>query len=195
MTDETATFSRTIPPTYNPLQVAADLTFSEVSVLSNLRVWIPLSLFAILSFAPKASYAQQSPPPPTPSHTQLPTPDTGDETANNMSAEMAKKANAVLAIDNAMCSPALQQPIAFGADLVVHSATKYIDGQGRVLAGAIAGRSDLVTGPLFLIEIGGAGVLAWIDPPLLLLGLPLLALQLMRVTATFGLRRAGRTAG
>ena len=50
----------------------------------------------------------------------------------------------------------------------------------------------LVTGPLFLIEIGGAGVLAWIDPPLLLLGLPLLALQLMRVTATFGLRRAGR---
>ena len=52
----------------------------------------------------------------------------------------------------------------------------------------------LVTGPLFLIEIGGAAVLAWIDPPLLLLGLPLLALQLMRVTANFGLRRAGRPA-
>jgi hypothetical protein len=50
----------------------------------------------------------------------------------------------------------------------------------------------LVTGPLFLIEIGGAAVLAWIDPPLLLLGLPLLALQLMRVTANVGLRRAGR---
>jgi hypothetical protein len=50
----------------------------------------------------------------------------------------------------------------------------------------------LVTGPLFLIVIGGAAVLAWIDPPLLLLGLPLLALQLMRVTANFGLRRAGR---
>jgi O-succinylhomoserine sulfhydrylase len=64
-------------------------------------------------------------------------------------AEMAKKAKAVLAIDNAMCSPALQRPIALGADLVVHSATKYIDGQGRVLAGAIAGRADLVTGPLF----------------------------------------------
>jgi hypothetical protein len=52
----------------------------------------------------------------------------------------------------------------------------------------------LVTGPLFLIEIGGAAVLAWIDPPLLLLGLPLLALQLMRVTADFGLRRASRPA-
>ena len=48
-----------------------------------------------------------------------------------------------------MCSPALQQPIDLGADLVVHSATKYIDGQGRVLGGAIAGRRDLVDGPLF----------------------------------------------
>jgi O-succinylhomoserine sulfhydrylase len=64
-------------------------------------------------------------------------------------ADIAKKAKAVLAIDNAMCSPALQQPISLGADLVVHSATKYIDGQGRVLAGALAGRADLVTGPLF----------------------------------------------
>ena len=56
-------------------------------------------------------------------------------------------------------------------------------------------RNLVVTGPLFLIEIGGAAVLAWIDPPLVMLGLPLLALQLMRVTAGFGLRRAGRTAG
>jgi len=64
-------------------------------------------------------------------------------------ADIARKAKAVLAIDNAMCSPALQRPIELGADLVVHSATKYIDGQGRVLAGAIAGRADLVTGPLF----------------------------------------------
>jgi O-succinylhomoserine sulfhydrylase len=64
-------------------------------------------------------------------------------------ADIAKKANAVLAVDNAMCSPALQRPIEHGADLVVHSATKYLEGQGRVLAGAIAGRADLVTGPLF----------------------------------------------
>jgi O-succinylhomoserine sulfhydrylase len=64
-------------------------------------------------------------------------------------AQIAKKAGALLAVDNAVCSPALQQPIKFGADLVVHSATKYIEGQGRVLAGAIAGRADLVTGPLF----------------------------------------------
>jgi len=64
-------------------------------------------------------------------------------------ADIAKKAGAFLAVDNCMCSPALQRPIEFGADLVVHSATKYLDGQGRVLAGAIAGRADLVSGPLF----------------------------------------------
>jgi hypothetical protein len=59
----------------------------------------------------------------------------------------------------------------------------------------LAIRNSLITGPLFLIVIGGAAVLAWTDPPLLLLGLPLLALQLMRVTASFGLRRASRKAG
>jgi O-succinylhomoserine sulfhydrylase len=64
-------------------------------------------------------------------------------------ASIAREAGAILAIDNCMCSPALQRPIAFGADLVIHSATKYIDGQGRVLGGAIAGRRDLVEGPLF----------------------------------------------
>jgi len=64
-------------------------------------------------------------------------------------AAIARKAGAVLAMDNAVASPALQQPIALGADLVIHSATKYIEGQGRVLAGAIAGRADLVSGPLF----------------------------------------------
>jgi O-succinylhomoserine sulfhydrylase len=64
-------------------------------------------------------------------------------------AAIARAAGAVLAIDNCMCSPALQRPVALGADLVVHSATKYIDGQGRVLGGAIAGRRDLVEGPLF----------------------------------------------
>ena len=64
-------------------------------------------------------------------------------------AEIARGAGAILAIDNCMASPALQRPIALGADLVVHSATKYIDGQGRVLGGAIAGRRDLVEGPLF----------------------------------------------
>lgn len=64
-------------------------------------------------------------------------------------AGLARGANAVLAVDNCFCSPALQRPIEFGADLVIHSATKFLDGQGRVLGGAIAGRRDLVSGPLY----------------------------------------------
>ena len=64
-------------------------------------------------------------------------------------AQVARDAKAILAIDNCMCSPALQRPIALGADLVIHSATKYLDGQGRVLAGAICGRADLVNASLF----------------------------------------------
>ena len=64
-------------------------------------------------------------------------------------AAIAKKAKAILAVDNAVASPALQRPLSLGADLVIHSATKYVEGQGRVLAGAIAGRAELISGPLF----------------------------------------------
>ena len=52
-------------------------------------------------------------------------------------ADIAHKNGALLAVDNCFCSPALQQPRRFGADFVIHSGTKYLDGQGRVLAGAI----------------------------------------------------------
>jgi O-succinylhomoserine sulfhydrylase len=54
-------------------------------------------------------------------------------------AAVAKKAGATLAVDNCLCTPVLQQPLGLGADLVIHSATKYLDGQGRVLGGAVAG--------------------------------------------------------
>jgi O-succinylhomoserine sulfhydrylase len=59
-------------------------------------------------------------------------------------ADVAKKAGAWLAVDNCFCSPALQRPLDLGADLVVHSATKYLEGQGRVLGGAVLGKRDLV---------------------------------------------------
>lgn len=58
--------------------------------------------------------------------------------------ELAKKHNLILVIDNCFASPYLQQPIKFGADLVIHSGTKLMDGQGRVLAGVTVGRSALV---------------------------------------------------
>ncbi len=57
---------------------------------------------------------------------------------------IAKKHNLILIIDNCFATPYLQNPIKFGADLVVHSATKLIDGQGRVLGGVTVGRADLI---------------------------------------------------
>ena len=47
-------------------------------------------------------------------------------------------------VDNCFCIPALQRPLSMGADVVVHSATKYLDGQGRVLGGALVGSEDLM---------------------------------------------------
>lgn len=59
-------------------------------------------------------------------------------------AGVAHAANVLLVVDNCFCSPALQRPLDLGADLVVHSATKYLDGQGRVLGGAVCGGQPLV---------------------------------------------------
>ena len=59
-------------------------------------------------------------------------------------ADLAHGAGALLAVDNCFCTPALQRPVELGADLVIHSGTKYLDGQGRVMAGAICGPSKLI---------------------------------------------------
>ena len=59
-------------------------------------------------------------------------------------ADIAHGAGALLTVDNCFCSPALQRPVEFGADRVIHSGTKYLDGQGRVMAGAICGPSKLI---------------------------------------------------
>lgn len=58
--------------------------------------------------------------------------------------QLAKKHNLILIIDNCFATPYIQNPIRFGADLVIHSATKLIDGQGRVLGGVTVGREDLI---------------------------------------------------
>ena len=57
-------------------------------------------------------------------------------------AEIAHAQGALLAVDNCFCTPALQKPLALGADIVIHSATKYIDGQGRGMGGVVAGRAE-----------------------------------------------------
>ena len=59
-------------------------------------------------------------------------------------ADIAHAGGALLAVDNCFCSPALQQPVKLGADIVMHSGTKYLDGQGRVIAGALCGTEQLV---------------------------------------------------
>ena len=59
--------------------------------------------------------------------------------------DLAKKHNQLLVVDNCFATPYLQQPIKLGAHISIHSATKYIDGQGRVLGGIILGRKDLIT--------------------------------------------------
>jgi O-succinylhomoserine sulfhydrylase len=58
--------------------------------------------------------------------------------------QIARKHGCLLVVDNCFCTPALQQPIALGADIVIHSATKYIDGQGRCMGGAVCGTKDVV---------------------------------------------------
>lgn len=57
---------------------------------------------------------------------------------------IARQVGAWLAVDNCFCTPALQRPLDIGADIVIHSATKYLDGQGRVLGGAVLGKRELM---------------------------------------------------
>lgn len=58
--------------------------------------------------------------------------------------DLAHQHDILFAVDNCLCTPALQQPLKFGVDLVIHSATKYLDGQGRALGGAVVGSSKLL---------------------------------------------------
>jgi O-succinylhomoserine sulfhydrylase len=64
-------------------------------------------------------------------------------------AKVAHDGGALLAVDNCFCTPALQKPLELGADLVIHSATKYLDGQGRVLGGAVLGANGPVMDAVF----------------------------------------------
>src|SRR5690625_7913342 len=62
--------------------------------------------------------------------------------------ELAHRAGALVVVDNVFATPVLQRPLEFGADLIVYSATKHIDGQGRGMGGAVLGPRDLVCGPI-----------------------------------------------
>ncbi len=70
-------------------------------------------------------------------------------------ADLTHARGALLAVDNCFCTPALQKPLQFGADLIIHSATKYIDGQGRCLGGVVAGAKKYVDEVLGFIRSAG----------------------------------------
>jgi len=89
-----------------------------------------------------------------------------------------------LAVDNCFCSPALQQPVKLGADLVIHSGTKYLDGQGRVIAGAVCGPAELIDAR-FVPTMRSAGMsLSPFNAWVVLKGLETLAVRMQAQSAT-----------
>ena len=92
-------------------------------------------------------------------------------------ASHAKAAGAWLAVDNCFCTPVLQQPLKLGADIVIHSATKYLDGQGRVLGGAVLGKKDLLEGIYTFLRTAGPTLSAF-NAWIFLKGLETLSLRM-----------------
>jgi O-succinylhomoserine sulfhydrylase len=90
---------------------------------------------------------------------------------------IAKQAGAWLAVDNCFCSPALQRPLDLGADIVIHSATKYLDGQGRVLGGAVLGSRELMEGVYTFLRTAGPTLSAF-NAWVILKGLETLSLRM-----------------
>jgi len=105
-------------------------------------------------------------------------------------AEISKRARALLAVDNVFCTPALQRPLELGADLVVHSATKYLDGQGRVIAGAVAGPKALVGDPMTTFLRTAGPTLSPFNAWVVLKGLETLEIR-MRAQSAAALELAG----
>ncbi len=98
-------------------------------------------------------------------------------------ADLAHEAGALLAVDNCFCSPALQRPVELGADLVMHSGTKYLDGQGRVMAGAICGPSRLIVDVFGPIVRTAGMVLAPFNAWVVLKGLETLGVRMQAQSA------------
>ena len=71
-------------------------------------------------------------------------------------ADIAHRLGCLLVVDNCFCTPVLQQPFRLGADIVIHSATKYLDGQGRCVGGAVLGSEELLGENIFnVLKYGG----------------------------------------
>ncbi|GDX56030.1 O-succinylhomoserine sulfhydrylase [Comamonadaceae bacterium] len=93
-------------------------------------------------------------------------------------ADLAHNAGAMLAVDNCFATPALQRPVVFGADIIMHSGTKYLDGQGRVVAGALCASQKLVSEKFLPILKSGGMTLAPFNAWVVLKGLETLDLRM-----------------
>jgi cystathionine beta-lyase/cystathionine gamma-synthase len=100
-------------------------------------------------------------------------------------ADVSKRAGAVLAVDNTFASPYLQRPLKLGADLVVHSTTKYLGGHSDVVGGAVIGRKDLLD-PIKFVQNAAGGVPGPFDCYLTLRGIKTLAVRMDRHCANAG---------
>ena len=98
-------------------------------------------------------------------------------------ADLAHNAGALLAVDNCFATPILQRPMAMGADIVMHSGTKYLDGQGRVMAGALCASEDLITGKCLPIMKNGGMVLSPFNAWVVLKGLETLDIRMRAQSA------------
>jgi len=98
-------------------------------------------------------------------------------------AEIAHNANALLAVDNTFCTPILQQPLKLGADVVIHSATKFLDGQGRCLGGAVLGGEELVGKSVFKVLRNSGPSMSPFNAWVFLKGLETLAVRLQAACA------------
>lgn len=91
--------------------------------------------------------------------------------------KLAHHHNALLIVDNCFATPALQKPLLLGADIVIHSASKYIDGQGRILGGALVGNDELMEKAFAVVRTGGISLSAF-NAWILLKGLETLSLRM-----------------
>ena len=98
-------------------------------------------------------------------------------------ADIAHRGGALLAVDNCFCSPALQTPVQFGADFVIHSGTKYLDGQGRVIAGALCGPEDILQSKMLPVMKSGGLTLSPFNAWVVLKGLETLSVRMQAHSA------------
>jgi O-succinylhomoserine sulfhydrylase len=98
-------------------------------------------------------------------------------------ADVAHNAGALLAVDNCFATPILQRPMAMGADIVTHSGTKYLDGQGRVMAGALCASEALITGKCLPVMKNGGMVLSPFNAWVVLKGLETLDIRMRAQSA------------